>query len=319
MTSENQTVAAQVSAEEIPVEQKPLPQVPKRKRRWGDRYDGYRVRDLDLPFRIIPNIMPTRTGSQIFFEETINISELERYVRRKRATDIPNLRLMHVVLAAMLRIIVQRPRLNRFIAGQKIYAHNNIRFSMSIKRSMTDDGEETEILPVFEPTDTLKEVVERFEAALTDTLNTETDETSTDAVNRALGFIPTWMKRLVIWGIINNLDKIGKMPKFIYRASPFHSTAYITDVGSLGIDSIYHHLYDFGTTSIFLAIGKKMNEAYVKPDGTLGERRVIHFRFVLDERICDGHYYATSIKQFRKYIRHPELLEVPPEVIPDEI
>lgn len=295
------------------------PIVPKRKRRWGDRYDGYRVRELDLPFWIIPNIMRERNDSQIFFEESINISELERFVRRKRATDMPNLRLVHVVMAAMVRILVTRPRLNRFVAGKKIYAHNNIRLSMSIKRSMTDDGEETEILPVFEPTDTLKEVVEHFEAALAEAIGEETKgENKTDVINRALAYIPTWLKSFVVF-IIRNLDKVGLMPKMIYQASPFHSSAYITDVGSLGIDSIYHHLYNFGTTSCFLALGKKMTEPYVKSDGTLGERRIINFRFVLDERICDGHYYAASIKQFRKYIRHPELLELPPESIPDEI
>lgn len=318
MSNTVQEARVESSVPETAEPQPAVPQIPRRKRRFGDRYDGYRVRELDLPFRIIPNIMPTRTGSQIFFEEVINISELERYVRRKRATDLPNLRLLHVVLAALVRILVMRPQLNRFIAGKKIYAHNNIRLSMSVKRSMTDDGEETEILPVFQPTDTLKDVMARFEEALQDTLSEETDETHTDSVNRALGFIPTWLKSFVV-GSMRNLDKIGLMPKVIYRASPFHSSAYVTDVGSLGIDSIYHHLYDFGTTSIFLAMGKKRTEPYVKPDGSVGERRVICFRFVLDERICDGHYYASSIKQFRKLLRHPEVLELPPETIPDEI
>lgn len=300
-------------------EEKALPAVPKRKRRLGDRYDGYRVRELDLPFWIIPNIMRTRSDSQIFFEETINIAELERFVRRKRATDIPNLRLLHVVIAAMVRVFALRPRLNRFVAGKKIYAHNNIRLSMSIKRSLTDNGEETEILPVFEPTDTLQDVVRRFNKAWEDAVNEETKgDNQSDMVNRALAFIPTWMKSFVLFAV-RNLDKIGLMPKVIYRASPFHSSAYLTDVGSLGIDSVYHHLYDFGTTSCFLAMGKKMTEAYLKDDGTVGKRKVINFRFVLDERICDGYYYAASIKLFRKYIKHPELLELPPENIPDEI
>lgn len=307
--------SAVLSVEQLP--EKPV--VPKRKRRWGDRYDGYRVRELDLPFWLIPNIMRTRSDSQIFFEESINIEALERFVREKRATDMPNLRLLHVVIAAMVRILALRPRINRFVAGKKIYAHNNIRLSMSIKRSLTDDGEETEILPVFEPTDTLADVMIRFNTALEEAVCEESKgENKTDIVNRALAFIPTWMKSLVLFAV-RNLDKVGLMPKVIYRASPFHSSAYITDVGSLGIDSIYHHLYDFGTTSCFLAMGKKMTETYLNEDGSVGKRKMINFRFVLDERICDGHYYAASIKLFRKYIKHPELLELPPESIPDEI
>ncbi len=302
---------------EQPVVQKP--EVKKRKRRFGDRYDGYRVRTLDLPFWIIPNIMRSRMDSQILFEEAIDITELERYVRAKRAEDMPDLRLLHVVVAAMVRVFALRPQLNRFVAGKKIYAHNNFRLSCTVKRSLTDDGEETEILPVFQPTDTLADVVATFNKAWLDAVNEETKgDNQSDVVNRAVAHIPTWMKTIVVF-VLRNLDKVGLMPKFIYHASPFHSSAYLTDVGSIGIDSVYHHLYEFGTTSCFLAMGKKMHQTYLKDDGTVGKRKIINFRFVLDERICDGHYYATSIKMFRRLIKHPELLEVPPESIPDEI
>ncbi len=292
---------------------------PKRKRRFGDRYDGYRVRKMDLPFWIIPNIMRSRMDSQIFFEETIDITELERFVREKRAADIPDLRLMHVVLAAIIRMFAVRPRLNRFVAGKKIYAHNNLRVSMTIKRSLTDDGEETEILPVFSPYDTLRDVVTRFNNEWKEAVAEETKENNiTDKVIRAIGFIPTWLKTFVVF-VLRNLDKVGLMPKVIYKASPFHSSFYITDVGSLGIDSIFHHLYEFGTTSCFIALGKKKTEQFFDDEGNLRRRKVLTFRFVLDERICDGHYYAASIKQFRWLMKHPERLELPPEELPDEI
>ncbi|MBR4868442.1 MAG: 2-oxo acid dehydrogenase subunit E2 [Clostridia bacterium] len=295
----------------------PLPE--KRKRRVGDRYDGYRVRKMDLPFYIIPNIMRSRLDSQIFFEETIDITELERYVREKRATDMPDLRLVHVVLAAVIRMFALRPRLNRFVAGKKIYAHNNIRASMTVKRALTDDGEETEILPVFSPYDTLRDVMTRFNNEWREAVAEETKENNiTDKVIRAVGFVPTWLKSFVVFSV-RNLDKVGLMPKVIYKASPFHSSFYITDVGSLGIDSIYHHLYEFGTTSCFVAMGKKKTEQFFDKDGKLCRRKVITFRFVLDERICDGHYYASSIKQFRWFMKHPERLEMPPEELPNEI
>jgi hypothetical protein len=304
-------------AEETVTLQKPS--VPKRKRRWGDRYDGYRVREMDLPFWIIPNIMRTRNDSQVFFEETLDITNLEQYIREKRNTDMPDLKLMHVVLAATVRMFALRPRINRFVAGKKIYAHNNIRASMTIKRNLTDDGEETEVLPVFEPTDTLRDIIDRFNASWEDAVGEMTKaDNKTDGVIRALAFIPTWLKTFVVF-VLRNLDKVGLMPKFIYHASPFHSSFYITDVGSIGIDSIYHHLYEFGTTSCFIALGKKKQELYLKEDGSVGKRKVLTFRFVLDERICDGHYYAATIRQFKRYIKHPEQLEVPPTSIPDEI
>ena len=263
--------------------------------------------------------MRTRTDSQVYFNEVIGVGELDRYIHKKREGEIPNLRMIHIIIAATIRLFAERPRLNRFIAGKKIFAHNNIRLSMSIKRSMTDDGEETEILPVFEPTDTLYDVVRKFEDALSESIEEATKQNNnTDKVAGALSHIPTWLKSFVVFAI-RNLDKVGLMPKMIYHASPFHSSVFITDVGSLGIDSIYHHLYEFGTTSCFIAMGKKQFVPFVRPDGTLGQRKIINFRFVLDERICDGYYYAASIKKFRRYIKHPELLEQPPENLPDEI
>ena len=293
----------------------------KRKRRFGDRYDGYRVRKLDVPFWIIPNVMRTRTDSQIFFEEKINIGELERYTRRKRSDDIQSLKTVHVIIAAMVRTFAMKPRLNRFIAGKKIFSHNNLRFSMTIKRQMTADGAETEILPCFEPTDTIYDVVRRFNAALESSRDENGDgHNDTDKWQNRFIYIPTWLKTFVVF-LVRNLDKIGLMPKSIYRASPFHSSAYITDVGSLGIDSVYHHLYDFGTTSCFIAVGKKQLEPFVREDGSLGQRKVMNIKFTLDERVCDGFYYAGAIKYFKSLIKHPERLEetVSFEDLPDDM
>ena len=291
----------------------------KRKYRLGDRHDGYRVRDLDLPFMIIPNIMRTRVDSQVFFNIPIDIEVLEKYVRQKRRDGIPDIRLMHVFIAALVRMFATRPRVNRFVSGKKIYAHKDISFSMSVKRSLTDNGEETEICPVFEPTDTIYEITEKFNNAWKEVLVKEDGKDhGTDKLNRIVGVVPTFLKTFIVFAL-RNLDKVGLMPKIVTKLSPFHASAYVTDVGSLGIDSIYHHLYEFGTCSCFMAIGKKQYVPFVKDDGTLGEKKVINLRFVLDERICDGHYYANSLKAFRRLLKHPELLELPPENIPDEI
>ena len=297
--------------------QKPV--VPKRKRRFGDRYDGYRVRELDLPFHLIPVIMRNRCDSEVFFEEIIDIAPLEEFVRQKRRTDMPNLHYLHVVLAAMVRVYALRPRINRFVAGKKIFAHNNIRFAMTVKRTLAIDGEETEMIPEFQPTDTLQDVVKTFNKVHEDALRAETKEqNASDAYTRWFSYIPTWLKSFVVM-VLRNLDKFGKMPKFIYRASPFHSSAYVTDVGSLGIDSVYHHLYEFGTTSLFLAMGKKNTQTVMNSNGEIEKQKTLTFRFVVDERICDGYYYASAIKLFRKYLKNPALLELPPEELPNEI
>ena len=111
---------------------------------------------------------------------------------------------------------------------------------------------------------------------------------------------------------------MGMMPKVINRASPFHSSVFVTNVGSIGLNSIYHHLYEFGTTSIFLAIGKKEVVRELQSDGTVIRKNVINTRFVLDERICDGFYFATAIKHFKKLMKKPELLLAPPDYIGED-
>ncbi|MCL2383865.1 MAG: 2-oxo acid dehydrogenase subunit E2 [Oscillospiraceae bacterium] len=121
--------------------------------------------------------------------------------------------------------------------------------------------------------------------------------------------MPNFMIKFLI-GLIRFLDRYGILPKFVIDASPFHTSVFLTNVGSLGIDSIYHHVYDFGTTSIFIAMGKK-KKTYIYEEDTIKEAKAISFSFVCDERVCDGQYFASSIKLFRRYLKRPELLEKP--------
>ena len=103
------------------------------------------------------------------------------------------------------------------------------------------------------------------------------------------------------------------MPKAIHEASPFHTSFFITDLGSLGIKPIYHHLYDFGTTSVFLAFGAKERHREIDREGNLIERKYIGMKVVNDERICDGHYYASAFKLLFQMFQNPSILETPPE------
>lgn len=141
---------------------------PVRKRRHGDRYDGYRVRNLDPMFTMIPYIMRSRLDSQILFEERIDITELEKFILEKRK-EIPGLSLLNVVATSLIRTISQKPRINRFTSGGKIYARSYIRFSITIKQSLSEDGDESQIMPEFQVTDTLSDVVRKIAGAINET------------------------------------------------------------------------------------------------------------------------------------------------------
>ena len=291
--------------------------VKKRKRRFGDRYDGFRVREMDPFFSIIPHIMRTRSDSQVFFEEQIDISGLREFIVENRET-IPHLSTYHLFVAATLRTIVDMPRLNRFVSGRKVYSRSYLRASLSVKKSMDKDGDEAVITPEFLPTDTLADITQKFNDAVMQ-VKAEADaaKNETDIAVYLINLLPGFVKKFFVW-LMRSLDSFGMMPKIINRVSPFHSTLFVTNVGSIGIKPVYHHLYDFGTTSIFLAIGKKETKRELQSDGTVKTTPVIGIRFVLDERICDGFYFASAIKRFKRYIKNPALLLEPPEQISED-
>ncbi|MBE6911489.1 MAG: 2-oxo acid dehydrogenase subunit E2 [Oscillospiraceae bacterium] len=290
----------------------------KRKRRFGDRYDGYKVREMDPLFSVIPHIMRTRLDSQVFFDEEVDISGLRKFLAEKRA-EIPGLSMYHFFVAAIIRTISQRPRINRFVSGRKVYSRSYIRASLAIKKSLSDDGEEALVMPEFDVTDTLADVTRKFNDAIIEAKAEEEKSrgNDTEVAVKILNAVPGFIKKFFVW-LMRNLDAVGLMPKIINKVSPFHSTIFVTNVGSLGLRPIYHHLYEFGTTSVFLAIGRKEVKNEIKRDGTIVHKHIVNMRFVLDERICDGYYFASAIKLFKHYIKNPELLLSPPDSISED-
>lgn len=284
--------------------------------RWGDRYDGWRVRKVDPVFRVIPYILRTRMDAQNFFEEKVPIDHIEAFIK-KHKEDIPDLSIMHVIMAATVRLISQRPHLNRFVVWNKIFARNHISFSIAIKRSLTDSGEETLIKPYFQPEDTLQDVVRKTrEVQIAN--QQQGVQNSSDTISKILGKLPDWLMRVVALAMLWT-DKVGVLPKFIHEASPWHCSVFLTNIGSIGVESIYHHLYEFGTCSNFLAMGKKSRYHSYNTRGELVAHKQIRLKFVLDERICDGYYYASSLRLMTKYLMNPEvLLKEPEKVVKDE-
>lgn len=272
---------------------------------FGKRADGKVVKTNDPIFMIIPHIMKKRSDSQVFYTEELPIAPLDEYIAKKEAEGI-KMSYMSIIYAAMVRIISQKPSLNRFVVNGKVYARNSIAVSLAIKKGLSEDAEETNLKLHFSGSENIFEVKDRLERAIIDNKDTEA-KNNTDNFVRALAYIPNWIIKLVI-NFLMFLDRHELLPKAIIELSPFHTSAYLTNVGSLGIDAIYHHLYDFGTTGMFLAMGKK-RKSYIFEEDSIKETKALSIRWVLDERICDGYYYASAVKLFNKYMKKPELLE----------
>jgi hypothetical protein len=290
--------------------------VTSRRRRFGDRYDGRLLRSLSPIYQMIPYIMRTRVDAQDYFEDRIDIGPAEAWLRRQRAAGHADLGYLALFMAALVRIISQYPRLNRFVAGQRIYARHEILFSMVLKKRLHQDSPETVVKLPFDPRATVFDVARVIEEAVAANQG-EGDSNQTDRTARLFTAVPGAALRGLMW-LLRALDFQGLLPRAIHRASPFHATAFVTDLGSLGIGPIYHHLYEFGTVSIFLAFGAKEREHALAADGRVEVRKSISIKVVNDERICDGHYYASAFKLLRGLLRQPELLEAPPERVEED-
>lgn len=289
----------------------------KKKRRFGDRKEGRKLRTLDPIIRAMPYIMPRRSDSQNFFTEKLDITEAERFCREQTRNGLVNFSLLHVIIASYIRVVSQRPAINRFVSGQTIYARNSIEVLMTIKKKMAIDGEETSIKVKFEPTDTVFDVYEKFNKAVMENKG-ETEGNNTEKFAKFLNYIPRSLLRFVIW-VIKTLDYYGILPQAIVNLSPFHGSMIVTSMGSLGIRPIYHHIYDFGNLPVFIAYGAKQHGIRMDDEGNVKKYRYIEMKVTTDERICDGYYYASAFKMMKKIFEHPEVLKNPPEQVIEDI
>ena len=290
----------------------------KRRRRFGDRKDGYKLRTINPMNKMMPYIMPQRSDACNTYADLFDVTKTDRFCRQKVKDGKTNFSFLHVMIAAYVRAISQRPALNRFVSGQKIYARKDIQIVMAIKKTMRLDAPDTIIKVRFEPDDTVDEIYEKFNAAVPAVTSKPDDKSSFDKLNKALAFIPGLFCRWTV-KFLNFLDYFGWLPKKILWLSPFHGSMIITSMGSLGIRPIYHHIYNFGNLPVFLAYGGRQSQLTTDKEGNVVTKKYIELKAVTDERICDGFYYASAFKIIKRHVENPELLEVKPEQVFEDI
>ncbi len=286
---------------------------------WGDRVDGRKIRTLSPMAQITAFFQVERNTCTNLFEESFEISHVERYIRQKRKEGLTDFGLTHVLLAAYVRGLCKYPQLNRFISGQKVYSRNeDIQYCMVIKKEMTIDSPDTSIKVHLNRRDTAVDVYNKLSAAVEAVKATQELDSSLDGLIMYLNMIPSVVLKFVVW-LLKLLDYFGLLPKFLLELSPFHGSLFFTSMGSLGIKPIYHHLYDFGNLPVFGAFGCKRRALEIQEDGSVVQKKYIDVKFTLDERIVDGYYYAAFFKHYRSILRHPEILDIPPQEILNDI
>jgi len=287
------------------------------RRRFGDRKEGRQIRSLPAYQKITPYIMVKRNDASNYFRDRVDVTEIDRYLRAKRAEGWKGLGMLHLFLAAYIRTISQRPGINRFIGGQRIYARNEILINMVVKRGFTAEGTDTTIKVRFEPTDTIFDVYRKLNVKV-DEIKADAGDNNTERVANNLFRLPGLLLKFAVW-FLTLLDYFDWLPRGILNASPFHGSMIVTDLGSLGIPPIYHHLYNFGNLPVFLSFGAKYRKMELNREGQAVEKKYMDYLVVTDERICDGYYYSSAFKYLKLYLQKPELLEEPPETVEEDI
>ena len=278
-----------------------------RKRKWGDRKDGWLLRNLDPLHIIMPYMYPNRCDNEAFITEKIDVSNIRKYLK-KRNKDNPeaSYTLFHIMVAAVAKTITLRPKMNRFVQGQKMYERNEISTAFVIKKGIEDDGEESIAYLVHPETDTLDSIRDRINKEI----RTAQEDVLTGAMN-SLSIIlktPRWLLRIVA-AFLGWLDFHGWMPLFVTATDPSYSSVWLSSLGSIKLNAAYHHLTQRGTNSVFLVIGATHRHPHFDHDGNVTMKAVIDIGLTIDERIADGYYYSKTIKLLKHLLQNPELLE----------
>ena len=283
---------------------------------FGFRPDGKKVKDIDPIQRIVPHIMPTRNDAQNMTQYDCPCEPMDAFIIEQSDKGV-EYNYMHLIIAAMVRVYARFPRLNRFVINGRIFQHNEIQVSFVVKKNLSPDAPDALVKLNFTGMETLQEVKQKIDEAIEANNNIEANN-GTDKIARLLTMTPNFLIKISI-GIIKFLDKHGMLPLAIINVSPFHTSLFITNMKSIKGPSIFHHLYNFGTTGIFMAMGKESEVPVVDENGQIVVGKRMPVQIVTDERFCDGFYFISAMKFWERLLKHPVQMMVPPESLAEDV
>lgn len=271
------------------------------------RKDGNRV-EVDTFTKIIPLIMKERNDALVYLTQQIDLEPLDQYIKKIYEETGVKVSYMHIIYSAIVRTYKDMPNINQFIMSGRHYMRNDIQISMAVKKSYDIDAEETTLKFKFEGNESPSDIKKILDDKINAEKNVDTSgKNLTDLFVKTLDKTPTFLLKMIIWSLIK-LDKLNLLPSKALNASPFHASAFITNLGSIGLDAALHHIYNVGTVGAFISIGKK-SKKIIKKNDEFVEKKIMNIAIVIDERICDGYYYAKALRTFFRYLNDPKKLD----------
>lgn len=280
------------------------------KKRFGDRRDATKVRNIDGMHNIMVDLKPRRCDSDVYINQKCDVSDLVKYIE-KRKKDNPDNKTtyFHAFSLAFAKILFNRPVLNRFICNRTLYQRDDVIVAFVAKIAFDDESEEVMINIKIDPEENIDTLAEKIRTRVEKirSKKSEKKENTNDIVDK-VGKLPKFL-RIPIVGFLKWLDKHGWLPGFIIEDNLYYSSVIVSNLGNLKIGSIYHNITNFGTSSIIITMGQIHKEVLVNKEGKQYVADVCDFGINCDERISDGYYFATAVKMFEHILANPKLLE----------
>lgn len=281
----------------------------KTKKRWGDRKDGRRLRDIDGLHQAMAHLLPNRCDAEIFIKEKMDVTNIIRYIEEKKAEDpASKLKAFHIFVAAIAKTVYHRELLNRFVAGRRFYQRNVVSLAFVVRREFNDESEESLLVLKINGDTKLNDISRKITGDVKEIKDGE--KGNVDKVLDLFSGLPRPIQMLVA-KLVRILDFFGKMPEAITSGDTNYSSVLLSNIGSIKCGAPYHHLNNYGTNSIMITIGEIHKEQVPGKNGMPVIRDVVDFGITLDERIADGFYFARSVKLLKHIIENPALLEEP--------
>ncbi|MBR6259276.1 MAG: 2-oxo acid dehydrogenase subunit E2 [Oscillospiraceae bacterium] len=278
-------------------------------RKIGDRKDGALLRNIDPMHFIVPLLYPNRCDNEAFISERIDLTNLNEYLKNKNLNSPEYAyNLFQAVVTAALKAITLRPKMNRFIANKNLYQRYDLTAAFVVRKLFTDNGAEALAIVKAKDTDTIdtihQEIYRQVSECRSDKLDSSSE--SMDIFNKMPRFISKFLVSIICF-----LDRHGWVPTSLIATDPYYSTVVLTNLGSIKLHSGYHHLTNWGTNSVFVAIGEKKLRPFYDEDGNMTMKDSIDLGITVDERIADGYYYSKTVRLLRTILENPQLLETP--------
>ena len=287
----------------------------RKSKRW-ERLDGYKLKSLSPYWKLIPYLMRTRNGATNYFELTYDAAEIIKYLDEKNRNlkenfdpnnPIKQYTYTQFFITLIVRVFALRPGLNRFISRKNIYQRHNIEVAFAVKKDFSDDGDTTSAVESFERDSNIDDVGHKLLTYIKNVKDTVEDNTG-DFVATLMKF-PNFIVRFVVW-IFDALIYIGYCPAVLRKVDAMQCSVYFTNVGSIGLNGApTHHLYDRGTASLLISVGRIRKEKYLTDNGGIEEKDVIDFKVSMDERIADGFYFIKSFDVLKGILDNPWQLD----------